>query len=523
MPSFDHSSLLPLGSVLNTRSLPFEIRGVYGGRKKRYIVERDEAACSRECKEKPICFPTLGEIIKDCKCQKCPTGVPALDGNTCEENCPQGQEKNEKGGCCPTGQRPKLKGDGCEAKQDGNDKKGGCPGDTVLDPKEGWDPKTGDPKCQIDDEKDCPKPKIPETRPAGKENDISYKVKCGEPDKDETKRPKCDAKSQYVHVSVDSEGKATEICKQTKKYQDRKKGKPTNSDIRTKIKDQFNKLKPEYDKKDQERKDSLEKLKKLQEQRDQDMKERDEKTKGVNDKKKERLAKCDTSIALLLGAAFNEAQKSRRDEVEHPYDWTTDYFDEEFVGSDDRLQEWPQEADVNQISADVNTEAFLKKWDEYIDDHKRTGHSCNFIGKRSLDRRCSQKRTVGEWYGDSNMDNHSYDISSLIVREVRPVSVPELASRNIEELGKRNPFAFLFSILAQFGGRLAVSVTARATASVAANSPRLATLLKTPDRLFQIAKKGQGTKAGTKGMENAKLAIKKDYKRWLKCLKEGVP
>ena len=42
-----------------------EIRGVYGGRKKRYIVERAAPACSKECKEKPICMPTLGEVIKE--------------------------------------------------------------------------------------------------------------------------------------------------------------------------------------------------------------------------------------------------------------------------------------------------------------------------------------------------------------------------------------------------------------------------------------------------------------------------
>lgn len=80
-----------------------------------------------------------------------------------------GQEKNGKGGCCPIGQVPKAKGDGCEAKQDGNDKKGSCPDGQILDPKHGWDPKPGDAKCQIDDEKGCAKPKIPETRPEGKE------------------------------------------------------------------------------------------------------------------------------------------------------------------------------------------------------------------------------------------------------------------------------------------------------------------------------------------------------------------
>jgi hypothetical protein len=68
-----------------------------------------------------------------------------------------------------------------------------------------------------------------------------------------------------------------------------------------------------------------------------------------------------------------------------------------------------------------------------------------------------------------------------------------------------------------------VQVTARATASVAANSQRLVNLLKTPERLFQTAAKGQGTKAGQKGMEDAKEAIKKDAKWYWKCLKEGKP
>lgn len=75
---------------------------------------------------------------------------------------------------------------------------------------------------------------------------------------------------------------------------------------------------------------------------------------------------------IAHGAAFNQAANSKRD-GKKPYDWTTDYFDEEFVSSDDRLKEWPDEVDVNQISEDVNTEAYLKKWDEYIDEHRRIG------------------------------------------------------------------------------------------------------------------------------------------------------
>jgi hypothetical protein len=90
VPSFDHTSLSSFGSVLSPKTFPMEIRGVYGGRKRRYIVERDEPACSKECRNKPPCFPTLGEIVKDCQCQKCGTKVPTLDGKNCEDNCPQG-------------------------------------------------------------------------------------------------------------------------------------------------------------------------------------------------------------------------------------------------------------------------------------------------------------------------------------------------------------------------------------------------------------------------------------------------
>jgi membrane-associated HD superfamily phosphohydrolase len=327
---------------------------------------------------------------------------------------------------------------------------------------------------------------------------------------------------------VDSEGKATQTCKQTKKFYDRKRTKPTNSDVRAKIKDSWNKMKPDYDKKNRERQDSLKKLKELQEQRDKAIKEKDDKIKEANDKKKERLAKCDTPIALLIGATFSEVLSKR--DGEHPYDWTTDYFDEEFVASDERLKDWPQDIDVEQISADVDTDAFLKKWDQYIDDHKREPHSCQFIGKRSLERRCSQKRSFEEWYGDDEPATRFNNASSLVQRHIGPVFHADASARDItitpsgmHELEKRNPLALLFEILAQFGTRLAVQLTARATATVAANSPRLANLLKTPERLFQTAAKGQGTKAGQKGMDGAKEAIKKDAKRYWKCLKEGKP
>lgn len=373
------------------------------------------------------------------------------------------------------------------------------------------------PKCQIDDEKDCPKPKIPETRPEGMENDASYKVGCGDPEKDP---PKCNQKTQYAHVYVDSEGKATQTCKQTKKYQDRKKGKPTNGDLRARIKDSWNKLKPDYDKRNKERQDALEKLKSLQEERNKRAEEQDKKETDAKNKKKERQAKCNTPIALLMGAASSQLVGKR--DGEHPYDWTTDFFDEEFVSSDERLQDWPDEINVDEISPDVNIDAFLNQWDEYIDDHRRAQYSC-WGKKRSLERRCPQRRSLDDdWYDDFELVTLSRNGSILHQGELIPVNHRSQSAYDIVQLEKRNPFALL-GILAGFFTRLGVQLVARASASVAARTPRLAFLVKSPDRLFQIAARGQGTKAGQDGMKAAAKTIRSDYKRWAKCLKEGLP
>jgi hypothetical protein len=91
--SFDDGSLLPLGSMLHARSEPIEIRGVYGGRKKRYIIERDETAkaCRRKCSsdadklKKTMCLLPKMWSSKKCKCIKC-----ALGRKTCDDECPKG-------------------------------------------------------------------------------------------------------------------------------------------------------------------------------------------------------------------------------------------------------------------------------------------------------------------------------------------------------------------------------------------------------------------------------------------------
>jgi hypothetical protein len=224
------------------------------------------------------------------------------------------------------------------------------------------------------------------------------------------------------------------------------------------------------------------------------------------------MGKCNPIIALLIGAATNAAQNSKRDD-EHPYDWTSWFFDEDFVSSDERIKDWNK---------------WLEKWSADLDERKRSLYvNCNFVGKRSLERRCSAKRSLeGDWYDDddfdADFDTLSANNTSVIERYAGPTNPATVSARDLIDLEKRNPFAWLFSILAQFGTRVATGVVARVTASVAANSPRLANLLKNTERLFQVAKPGEGAKSGLRGMENAKDIIKKD-KNWLKCLKEGIP
>ena len=432
-----------------------------------------------------------------------------------------GQEKTEKGdGCCPIGQKPKADGTDCEPKEANNDRIGRCPDNTVLDPKHGWDPKPVEAKCQIDDEKDCPKPKVPQTRTDGTEMDTSIKIKCGELDPDESKRPKCNPKTQYTHVEVDDAGKATQSCRITRKYIDRKKGKPTQPNLRAKIRDLWEKAKPENEKRSKERQENLDKLKKLRAERDQRSADLTEKTEE-NEKKKERIGKCNPLIALLLGAASTAAQHAKREE-ESPYEWTSDYFDEEFISSDDRLNDWPPDLKVDQISTDVDEKKWLKKWNDDIDERRQSLHNnCNFVGKRSLERRCSQKRSLdGYWFDldDNLMQSASNNVTPPEIEDYVPAA--DLVIVPSHELEKRNIGWLL--ILTSFGTRVAQNFVSRATAAVAARSIRLQNLLKAPDRLFQIAKTGQGTKAGSRGMQNAQEAVRKD-KNWLECLKEGIP
>ena len=88
--SFDDGSILPLGGMLHARSEPIEIRGVYGGRKKRYVIERAPAPNPKACcvngkKEKEKCKAPKTWNSRKCKCLKCAVGK-----KDCDDECPKG-------------------------------------------------------------------------------------------------------------------------------------------------------------------------------------------------------------------------------------------------------------------------------------------------------------------------------------------------------------------------------------------------------------------------------------------------
>ncbi|KAF2749770.1 hypothetical protein M011DRAFT_456536 [Sporormia fimetaria CBS 119925] len=405
--SFDHirfddlSSAGAMGTLRNPTVGNLVIRGVSGGRRKRYIIKREE---DRLCCRDKLCPSVLGQILdRDCSCKKCPTGVPALDGRTCQENCPQGQAKNDKGGCYPIGQRPNAAGNGCNDDPD-TSRKGKCPAGQALDPKWGHqDPNTPNPKCAIDDEKHYARPKVPSTRPDGKETDASYKVECGDPDPNN--RVKCNPKTHYVDVWVDTKGKANERCEQNKGYRERKRNKP--KELRQRLKERWEKEKPDREKKESERKENRRKLEDHYRKFEAEKKER-EKIQDEKDRKKARMGKCVPVVALLIGARENTG-RVKRDE-EHPYDWTSDYFDECFMLSDERLLAWPEGLSVNEIQyvtdAGVDADAWMRSWEHIAAASDLENYVPCSCGKRSLGRRC--RRSMDDLETDEDDDYIDY-------------------------------------------------------------------------------------------------------------------
>jgi hypothetical protein len=236
--------------------------------------------------------------------------------------------------------------------EDENKRKGNCPDGTILDPKEGPQNPTAeakDLKCALDDEKDCKPPKLPETRPNGKENDASFIPKCFDADESDTK---CDEKQQYVEVTAGSDGKAKKTCKPTRQYENKKKNRLQK--MKDKFKQRWEEKKEERAKKDEERKGRESKIEEG----------RKKKEKEGEDRKKMRskLAKCSMAAVLEKGQEVAGLIPQKRDlvkrdggnsEVESYMDMTACYFDAEFVENDEFLDYWPSDINVDDIGIGV--------------------------------------------------------------------------------------------------------------------------------------------------------------------------
>jgi hypothetical protein len=455
------------------------------------------------------------------------------------------QEDNGKGGCCPKGEVPNDAGDKCEKRVDDErerKRRGKCPDGLVLDPREGNSADDPNPKCQIDDEKNCQPPKLPATRPAESSLDKEYKVKCGEPPKEEDKA-KCISKTHYVFRTCSNwggmheRGGMRERCEKTQRFKDKKRQKAKDQEFRRKQKETWDRDHQEArKKKDEERKRQLEALEEERRKMEQE-RERVQKLEQANDKKKARMGKCAPVTALMIGVQVHASLK--REDQEDPYDWTTDYFDEPFIDSDDFLTYWPEGVDVETIKHPhpengVDAEAYMKAWEERVQhaDLRNWPNPCGGIKRDAtgtIDRRC-QKRSLYNGAEDDNIDSRDGANDTLVERaisrthehESQPGAPNSIIVRDPNVYVPRNPLIFLIEI-AFFAARLGMSLLARTASAVARYSPRLAQFAsKIPDRLFQVAARGAGTPRGLNGMKNAMANIVKSP-AFRQCVMEGLP
>ena len=245
------------------------------------------------------------------------------------------------------------------------------------------------------------------------------------------------------------------------------------------------------------------------------------------EKKVKRWSQCSGVVSLWAGALISQVT-AKRDGTVHPYEYTSDYFDEDFLMSADILADFPDEIDVNSILEDVDIQSYLNNWLETIQDRKRALYNnCNFVGKRSLDRRCSQRRSLEDYYGEDDLDIGSANTSSLVERQTESPDHLTVFPRGSHELDKRF-WGALFSSLAQWGSRLGMSLaslTRSASSAVAA-----VTKVAKQERLFQIAAgtagRGRTASGGTQAMQKARDFLKNfrvgNKKEFQECLKKGV-
>lgn len=268
------------------------------------------------------------------KCtRRCKRPKSYLDENDCKcKRCGPGTQPNAMfNGCIPnTGDPPDQ------------DKKGKCKDGEILDPAEGGqDKNTENPVCIQDDQEFCEPGKVPQSRFKG---DTTVKKKedvgCGK-DIPEDQKPKC-KESEYRFVETDGEN-AKYSCAKTRKF-DREKD--------SKFKDAKKRKKTEYA--DRKRREQEEKDKKAKEAKE--------------NRKKQRMGRC----LCIVPLSFIPTDVAE-------FGYSADFFDEEFITSDDMMKYWPADMDdvPNADTDTVDTDDYVQKFLEAVN---KDGWITNHIG-----------------------------------------------------------------------------------------------------------------------------------------------
>lgn len=353
----------------------------------------------------------------------------------------------------------------------------------ILDPTYGpQDPKKNDPKCAKDDNKDCKPGEIAETRTSN--DKPGDKKKCGKKDPNDDNK-KCN-KKQYEQVTVvdnpDGTSTAKKTCKQNKKYEDNKK----------KRKDEVKKEKQKkWDTNGEERKKKKEERKKSKDKWDEDERNRqnkqadDARKEGAKNKKKERLGKCLPIVALMSAVAppANVPIPGVNGVPDNVYEYTTEWFDENFVESDDILEYWPADLEIDDNS-EVDENAFKTTW--------------------------------GMWKAYEDCEKR------VKVRILAPGETAEVCPPPPSKHRKR--FFNLIVVFLRVALQVAVDTVLKMGSIAARIGGRFANLLKSNgNQWFRYADKGKAAaRQGVNGMKQAAKYITKN-KHWRNCLQKGRP
>lgn len=188
--------------------------------------------------------------------------------------------------------------------------------------------------------------------------------------------------------------------------------------------------------------------------------------------------------------------------TDNPFAWCNNFFDEDFINSDDFMPNWPPALDNVDWAADLDDQSqggFLDLWTTKIQNEaKLEDHTCmcgickRDAEARELQRRCPQK------------------IRDVAIRN------PELTTRQgqvVLILGN------MIDIVLGFLGRFATLA-----ARVAAGASRLAQLVSKGEKFLSIARKGEKiTSKGPDDMKDAARKITKNDKLWKSYLRGKAP